>query len=140
MHKHILTFIQLQDLKVIKKTFFFKKNSQQWKNGIFVALSVFIMLEITRIRENKEEVINGLIKKNFENAKDVVDEVLRKDTLRKETQMMLDETLASANQQAKKIGMLMKEGKKEEEYDSETKDSRQTRSSRVQGREKTSSN
>lgn len=72
------------------------------------------MLEIIRIRENKEEVIKGLIKKNFDNAEAAVEDVLRKDDLRKETQTVLDETLATANQKAKVIGQLMKEGKKDD--------------------------
>ncbi len=78
------------------------------------------MLEITRIRENKEEVIKGLLKKNFSNAQEAIDEVLLKDNARKEAQFSLDETLSSANQQAKKIGQLMKEGKKEEAEEAKT--------------------
>ncbi len=72
------------------------------------------MLEITRIRENKEAVIEGLIKKNFTNAKEVIGKVLLKDDLRKEAQHSLDETLALAKQHSKKIGELMKSGKKQE--------------------------
>ncbi len=72
------------------------------------------MLELNRIRENKEEVIKGLEIKCVTDANELVNSVLIKDDLRKETQTTLDETLATANQQAKKIGQLMKEGKKEE--------------------------
>lgn len=72
------------------------------------------MLELTRIRENKEKVIEGLLKKNFSNAKSAIETVLLKDDLRKEAQFTLDENLASTNKFTKQIGQLMKEGKKEE--------------------------
>jgi seryl-tRNA synthetase len=72
------------------------------------------MLELNRIRENKEAVIEGLLKKNFTNAKEIIGKLLLKDDLRKEAQFSLDEHLASANQYSKEIGQLMKAGKKDE--------------------------
>lgn len=78
------------------------------------------MLEINRIRENKEEVIKGLEVKCVTDAKELVNSVLLKDDLRKEAQASLDETLAKANQQAKMIGQLMQEGKKEEAEEAKT--------------------
>jgi len=78
------------------------------------------MLEISRIKENKEEVIKGLLKKNFTNAENAISTVLLKDDLRREAQFTLDKNLASINKHAKQIGQLMKEGKKEEAEEAKT--------------------
>ena len=72
------------------------------------------MLEIVRIRENKEAVISGLVKKNFTEANEVIEQILTKDDQRKEAQINMDNALAEANQKAKQIGQLMKNGQKEE--------------------------
>ncbi len=72
------------------------------------------MLQLTFIRENKELTINGLERKYFKNAAEVVDSVIEIDDNRRNTQKELDDALAQGNQLAKQIGGLMKEGKKEE--------------------------
>lgn len=72
------------------------------------------MLQLTVIRENPQAVVDGLNKKYLANADAAVAEVLALDQRRRETQQDLDATLAQANNLAKQIGALMKEGKKAE--------------------------
>lgn len=72
------------------------------------------MLEITQIRNNKDQVVVGLQKRGIKEAENVVEEVLKVDGKRKEIQGKHDSTLAESNQLAKQIGQLMKEGKKDE--------------------------
>ena len=72
------------------------------------------MLQIQQIKENKAATIEGLNKKYFKNAEEIVEQVLALDEKRRETQVELDGTLAESNALAKEIGGLMKSGKKEE--------------------------
>ena len=72
------------------------------------------MLQIQQIKENKAATIEGLNKKYFKNAEEIVEQVLALDEKRRETQVELDGTLAKSNALAKEIGGLMKSGKKEE--------------------------
>lgn len=72
------------------------------------------MLEIQYIKDNKEAVVKGLKTKRYTTAEEDINEVLILDGKRKVVQNELDETLAKSNGIAKQIGMLMKEGKKEE--------------------------
>ncbi|MEH0157711.1 serine--tRNA ligase [Limibacter armeniacum] len=72
------------------------------------------MLQVSYIRDNKEEVIKGLLKKNFKNAEEAVNEVLTLDEDRRKSQKDRDDALQQANLVARKIGELMKAGKKEE--------------------------
>jgi seryl-tRNA synthetase len=72
------------------------------------------MLQTQYIRENKQLVIQGLNKKHFKEAGILVDQLLEKDQIRRNTQKELDEVLAASNLKAKDIGALMKSGKKEE--------------------------
>ncbi|MGM9693733.1 MAG: serine--tRNA ligase [Alloprevotella sp.] len=72
------------------------------------------MLTIKQIIDNKEAVINGLKKKHFANAEAVIEQVLAIDNKRKEAQARLDNLNAQINSTSKSIGMLMKQGKKEE--------------------------
>ncbi len=71
------------------------------------------MLQIQFIREQHQEVVNRLQIKNFD-AKVVVEQIITIDNLRRETQQLLDETLARSNKMAKEIGMLFKSGKQQE--------------------------
>jgi seryl-tRNA synthetase len=71
------------------------------------------MLQVNYIRENKEEVLNRLSVKNF-NDTALVNEIIALDDSRKSTQAQADELLAKANAAAKQIGELMRNGKKEE--------------------------
>ncbi|OAQ38870.1 serine--tRNA ligase [Pedobacter psychrophilus] len=71
------------------------------------------MLQVSYIRENKEEVLERLSVKNF-NHPQLVNEIISLDDERKSTQSQADELLAKGNAAAKQIGELMRNGKKEE--------------------------
>lgn len=72
------------------------------------------MLQIQFIRENTEKTIKGLQKKHFANAEEKVKEALALDAQRREAQKQQDDALAKSNQLSKQIGVLMKDGKKDE--------------------------
>jgi seryl-tRNA synthetase len=69
------------------------------------------MLQIAYIRENKEDVVKRLNKKNM-NAQEVVELVINLDEKRRSLQVELDNTLAESNKLSKDIGALMKSGEK----------------------------
>jgi len=69
------------------------------------------MLQIAYIRENKEDVVKRLNKKNM-NAQEVVELVINLDEKRRSLQVELDNTLAESNKLSKDIGTLMKSGEK----------------------------
>lgn len=69
------------------------------------------MLQVNFIRENKEEVITRLAKKNFE-ATAIVELVVELDEKRRNTQAELDNFLAESNKLSKDIGEMMKNGEK----------------------------
>ncbi|RKD17188.1 serine--tRNA ligase [Pelobium manganitolerans] len=71
------------------------------------------MLQVSYIRENKEEVLARLAVRNFAEPQ-LVEEVIHLDDQRKRTQAQADELLAKGNAAAKQIGELMRNGKKEE--------------------------
>jgi tetratricopeptide (TPR) repeat protein len=71
------------------------------------------MLQVNYIREHKEEVLKGLAVKNFKQP-ELVEEVLKLDEQRRQTQTQLDSLLAEGNAAAKQIGELMRQGKKDE--------------------------
>lgn len=71
------------------------------------------MLQLSYIRENPNEVVERLSVKNFK-AADLVKDLVNKDEGRRKTQNELDTMLAHANQLAKQIGDLYKEGKRAE--------------------------
>ena len=72
------------------------------------------MLTIKQITEDTEGIVRGLEKKHFKNAKETIEQVLAFNDKRRNTQNLLDKNLAEVNATSKSIGMLMKEGKKEE--------------------------
>jgi seryl-tRNA synthetase len=72
------------------------------------------MLQINQLREQKENVLVGLSKRGFQNAEELVEQALSFDQHRRETQVALDKANAEMNQIAKSIGLMMKEGKKDE--------------------------
>lgn len=72
------------------------------------------MLQINTIREQRERILHGLAKRNFNGANDLIDKVIETDKLRRETQQTLDAIKAKSNADSKKIGDLMKSGKQEE--------------------------
>lgn len=69
------------------------------------------MLQIAYIRENKEDVIKRLEKRNM-NAQGQVELVINLDEKRRSLQSELDNTLAESNKLSKDIGALMKSGEK----------------------------
>ncbi|WP_448702329.1 serine--tRNA ligase [Mucilaginibacter sp. AW1-3] len=71
------------------------------------------MLQVSYIRENREHVLERLAVKNFKQP-ELVDEVIRLDEQRRQTQNTLDGISAESNTAAKQIGELMRTGKKEE--------------------------
>jgi len=88
------------------------------------------MLTLKFITENKETVLAGLAKKQF-NANQLVEEIIELDARRKRTQTELDASLSELNQLSRNIGQLMQAGKKEEatiakERTTEIKDSNKT--------------
>lgn len=72
------------------------------------------MLQVNNILAEKERHIAGLLKRNIKNASELLEEVIQLDEQRKSTQQELDANLAEANNIAKEIGALMKQGKKDE--------------------------
>jgi len=72
------------------------------------------MLQIAYIKDNKETVLAGLEKKNFKDAEAVINQALDLDQNRKDAQKALDDVLATSNAMAKQIGLLMREGKRDE--------------------------
>ena len=79
------------------------------------------MLTLKLISEETDRVIKGLEKKQFKGAREAVEKVLEYNKVRRESQQKLDSNKAEQNQLAKKIGALMKEGKKDEANDIKTK-------------------
>ncbi len=71
------------------------------------------MLQVNFLRENKERVLEGLNKRNFKQIT-LVDDAISADDERKKLQFELDENLSQMNKISKEIGLLMKDGKKEE--------------------------
>lgn len=71
------------------------------------------MLELKTLRSDREQVIEGLTRKNFKDIA-LVDEALALDDKRKALQKSLDDLLAQSNSASKTIGDLYKSGKREE--------------------------
>ncbi|MCZ4242705.1 serine--tRNA ligase [Pedobacter punctiformis] len=71
------------------------------------------MLQVNYIRENREKVLERLSIRNFKQP-ELVDEIIKIDEERRQTQTSLDSISAEANAAAKQIGDLMRTGKKEE--------------------------
>lgn len=67
------------------------------------------MLQIGFIRENRDDVIIRLARKNFR-AEEIVDMAISLDEQRRLTQKKLDDGLAEANQAAREIGEMFKKG------------------------------
>ena len=78
------------------------------------------MLQLSYIRENKEDVITRLAVKNF-NATESVEKILSIDTDRRKIQGELDALNSEANSLAKQIGELFKTGKQAEANDLKNK-------------------
>jgi len=67
------------------------------------------MLALQYIRENKEALLAGLKKRNFQST-EKIDEIISLDQKRRTQQAELDQHLAKANSLAKEIGVLFKSG------------------------------
>ena len=96
------------------------------KSSSFHALAAFIttfvpqffiyklpMLQVNYLKENREEAIARLAKRNFD-ATESIDKVLSLDANRRKAQSDLDSNLAEANALSKEIGNLFKSGKQAE--------------------------
>lgn len=68
------------------------------------------MLTLKLLTEEYDRVINGLNKKHFKGAKEIIDNVLAVDKKRREAQQNADNILAEQKRAAAEIGKLMKSG------------------------------
>lgn len=68
------------------------------------------MLTLKLLTEEYDRVIEGLNKKHFKGAKDIIDNVLAVDKKRREAQQKADNVLAEQKKAAAEIGKLMKNG------------------------------
>ena len=71
------------------------------------------MLQVSYIRDNREQVLERLAVKNFKQP-ELVDEIIQLDEKRRQTQNLSDNVSAQANAAAKQVGELMRAGKKDE--------------------------
>lgn len=69
------------------------------------------MLQIAYIRENQEQVVKALAKRNLD-AAEMIQKVIDLDEQRRATQVELDNILAESNKLSKEIGDLMRNGEK----------------------------
>ena len=79
------------------------------------------MLTLKLITEETDRVIAGLEKKHFADARQAIEAVIAVDKKRRQAQTELDQNLSVAKKLAAEIGMLMKQGKREEAEDIKTK-------------------
>ena len=79
------------------------------------------MLTLKLITDETERVLRGLEKKHFKGAQEAIDNVLAIDKRRRETQQQSDKIKQEAKQLAAQIGMLMKQGKKDEAEEAKAK-------------------
>jgi seryl-tRNA synthetase len=71
------------------------------------------MLQVNYIRENREKVLERLSVRNFKQP-ELVDGIIKFDEERRQTQTSMDNLSAIANANAKQVGELMRNGKKDE--------------------------
>ncbi|MCI5057962.1 MAG: serine--tRNA ligase [Flavobacteriales bacterium] len=71
------------------------------------------MIELTYLRENKEEAIDRLSRRGFD-SRALIEDILKKDKERRTMQAELDQSLAKMNKLSKEIGALFKSGKADE--------------------------
>ncbi len=72
------------------------------------------MLLLSTIREERDRLLEGLAKRNFNNAEATLDKVVALDDERKSTQTQLDQLLSEQKSLSNEIGNLFKSGKAEE--------------------------
>ncbi len=78
------------------------------------------MLNLRYIQENADLVVEKLKKKNFD-ASLIVDDIKKQYAVKNETQAKADELKAEMNRISKSVGMLMREGKKDEAEEAKAK-------------------
>lgn len=88
------------------------------------------MLQLQYIKEHTDEIIARLKIKNVQNVEERIAEILKLDEQRRALQVKADGVKAEQNKIAKEIGMLMKQGKKEEAEQAKT------RTAQLKGEEK----
>jgi seryl-tRNA synthetase len=72
------------------------------------------MLQLQVLREETKRVIEGLTKRNFKDAEELVNQAIEIDKQRRKTQLDLDEVKAKSNANSKKIGEFIKDKKTDE--------------------------
>ena len=72
------------------------------------------MLQLQVLRDDTKRVIEGLAKRNFKDAEELVGQAIEIDKQRRKTQLDLDELKAKSNASSKKIGELLKDKKTDE--------------------------
>lgn len=72
------------------------------------------MLQLSVIREQKEQVIRALKKRRIRNIEETIEQVISLDQTRRQNQQEHDELLAESNRLSKEIGELMKSGQRQE--------------------------
>jgi seryl-tRNA synthetase len=71
------------------------------------------MLSLAFIRDNRDQVLQRLSKKNFQNP-GIIDQIIEKDELRRKLQVDADRQQSELKNISKEIGTLFQQGKKEE--------------------------
>ena len=72
------------------------------------------MLQIAQLRDNKDKIVEALIKRNFKEAEEEVNRVIDLDKERRNLVQDLENTQSESNNLSKQIGMLMRAGNKDE--------------------------
>ena len=72
------------------------------------------MLQLQQIKENTSDIIERLKIKNVQNVEARIDEILKLDEQRRALQQRADAVKAEQNAIAKEIGILFKQGKRDE--------------------------
>ena len=72
------------------------------------------MLELKRIRSEKDDIIKALKKRGLDEIGGQIDQIIDLDEKRRAFQQAHDELLSQSNELSQQIGLLMKEGKREE--------------------------
>ena len=88
------------------------------------------MLALSYIRDNRDLIIEAQKKRNYD-AKNIIDEIIKLDSLRRNNQSELESKLAKANVLAKDIGVLYKKGEHEKASNLKTESSELKSSSKV---------
>jgi seryl-tRNA synthetase len=71
------------------------------------------MIEIQRIRTNKNEIVEGLKKRNLD-VSPIIDSILKKDALWRSTKTELESISSELNKISKSVGSLFQQGKQDE--------------------------